>query len=446
MRLSGTRVTAIAQGRGFGNQLWDLAGVPPSLDLPFAESKSLVDATTGRNLVTFTRASSGTHVGSDGLIKTATTNEARFDHNPTTGESLGLLVEESRTNLLVQSEDFSTTWTTTGFLAFGSGSTVNATQAPNGLLAADLLTENSAANYHNVSRTTVTLSGYQAVSVYAKSAGRSFLSIGLGETTRAAAIFDLSNGSCLASTTNATYDNVSCSCVNFGNGWYRCVLTASQLDATSRRISFSLSDTYAVPGNGQGRVYTGDGTSGIYLWGAQLEAGAFPTSYIPTTSSTVTRSADVASISGSNFSSWYRQDEGTLFYDQTVLSYPPAANAALLHASDGTGSNYIGAFIPSGINHRTVIRKSGVNELLQNAIPAIDVLRRAEVAIALKENNSNSAGNGIALLADTSCQLPAVDRLTFGEASGGVNMSTRIRRLTYWPQRLPNETLQTITQ
>jgi len=86
MRLSGTKATAIHQYRGLGSQLWDLAGVRPSLDLPFADEKSLVDATTGSNLVDFTRASSGTYVGSDGLIKTATTN------------------------LLLQSEDFSTTW------------------------------------------------------------------------------------------------------------------------------------------------------------------------------------------------------------------------------------------------------------------------------------------------------------------------------------------------
>jgi hypothetical protein len=74
MRLSGTKTGAINQYRGLGNQLWDLAGNRPSLDLPFADNKSLVDATTGANLVDFTRASSGTYVDSEGVIRTATTN------------------------------------------------------------------------------------------------------------------------------------------------------------------------------------------------------------------------------------------------------------------------------------------------------------------------------------------------------------------------------------
>ena len=106
-----TEITQVRKGDRLvlapnGNKLWYDSNELPSLDLRFAEDKSLVDATTGSNLVDFTRASSGTYVGSDGLIKTATTNEARFDHNPDTLESLGLLVEEERTNLLQRSEEF----------------------------------------------------------------------------------------------------------------------------------------------------------------------------------------------------------------------------------------------------------------------------------------------------------------------------------------------------
>ena len=67
-------------------------------------------------------------------------------------------------------------------------------------------------------------------------------------------------------------------------------------------------------------TYDGNGTSGIYLWGAQLEEGAFPSSYIPTTTAAATRSADVASITGTAFSGWYRQDEGTFYGEATGLS------------------------------------------------------------------------------------------------------------------------------
>lgn len=90
------------------NPLWAAARAVPSLDLRFAESKSLVDATTGQNLVTFTRASEATFVNSQGQIQTAANNAPRFDHNPSTGESLGLLVEEQRQNLLLNSGTLST--------------------------------------------------------------------------------------------------------------------------------------------------------------------------------------------------------------------------------------------------------------------------------------------------------------------------------------------------
>lgn len=100
--IAGTRIE-VSHPR---DSLWETGGIP-SLDLNFAKNKSLIDSVSGNNLVTFTRASTATYVGEDGLIKTAAVNEPRFDHNPTTGESLGLLVEEQRTNLLNQSQSFS---------------------------------------------------------------------------------------------------------------------------------------------------------------------------------------------------------------------------------------------------------------------------------------------------------------------------------------------------
>jgi len=88
--------------------LWAKAGAVPSLDLRFADDKSLIDAVTGQQLVTHTRVGSGTFTDSAGTLQTAATNVPRFDHNPTTGESLGLLVEEARTNLLLNSGTLST--------------------------------------------------------------------------------------------------------------------------------------------------------------------------------------------------------------------------------------------------------------------------------------------------------------------------------------------------
>jgi hypothetical protein len=100
---------------------------------------------------------------------------------------------------------------------------------------------------------------------------------------------------------------------------------------------------------------------------AQLEIGSFRSSYIPTEGSAVTRAADVASISGTNFSSWYRQDEGTVFYDTTIFSAPDGLKAEIVSVSDGTEDNYLGVFIPSQLNHRAVVKLSGANEYLAHS-------------------------------------------------------------------------------
>ena len=91
MRASGTKANSTNQYRGLGDQLYDLGGARPTLDLNFANNESLVDSVTGKNLVTHTRASSATYADGDGVIQSATTNTPRFDHNPATGEKPGVV-------------------------------------------------------------------------------------------------------------------------------------------------------------------------------------------------------------------------------------------------------------------------------------------------------------------------------------------------------------------
>ena len=88
--------------------LWRIAGIAPRLDLRFAQNRSLVDAVSGQNLITFTRASGGTYIDNTGQLQTAANNEPRFSHNPITGESLGLMIEDQQTNLLLNSGTLST--------------------------------------------------------------------------------------------------------------------------------------------------------------------------------------------------------------------------------------------------------------------------------------------------------------------------------------------------
>ncbi len=269
-----------------------------SLDLQFARTKTLDPR------VTFTRASSGTYVDSQGVIRTATTNEARFDHNPTTGESLGLLVEEARTNNVLQSEDFATTWTASNLTV-----TTNSVVAPDGTATADTIAPPAdGLTVTRFLRQNPVLTTQQAytLSVFVKVGTATTNGIALYVSDSAATnnfrgVFNLFTLATGASGTG--WATPTSTIVPYPNGWYRCILSGVTSTAhTGLRAQIYLSAFGTTP----------DTYGSIHVWGAQLEAGSFPTSYIPTTTAAATRSADVASITGSNFSSWYRQDEGTM--------------------------------------------------------------------------------------------------------------------------------------
>jgi len=444
MRLSGTKATAIHQYRGLGNQLWDLAGNRPSLDLRFADDKSLVDATTGTNLIDFTRASSGTYVGSDGLIKTATTNEARFDHDPTTGESLGLLVEEQRANLVTDSS-----LTTVGVTYSASISSTTETN-PEGINFCRRLLSDAGSGGPNGHRIRVAANSPNniTVSAFVKKDTHRYVYIGFGGGSNSfTALFDIdptvTGDRLLGQGGQGTYTNIDAGYQNFPNGWVRIWAAGTTTGTEGTTIGLSPDDsTYAIAN------WVAAGTEAIFIHGVQYEDNAtFPTSYIPTTDSAFTRADDVASITGTNFSSWYRQDEGTVFYDGQVLGSDPTVVKTLLGLTDGTTDNVIYMLIPTGQNQRFRMVNGGDLQTLQNAIPTADVYSPAKVAYAFKLDDTTSAGNGTVLETDTSCTVPTVDRFIFGSVgTGAAEVAARYKRLTFWPARLPDSTLQGITQ
>jgi hypothetical protein len=422
--------------------LWRNARAVPSLDLRFADNKSLTDAVTGASLVTFTRASSGTYIDSAGVIQTATTDVPRFDHNPTTLESLGLLVEEQRTNLLVQSENLTTTW-----INNQSTNSADTAVAPNGTTTADSLIENSAAGVqHSVGQlVTVAANTLHTASVFVKANTRASIRFGLLDnilSSGAFAHFNAATGVISAQTTAGTATSVSYSIEPYANGWYRCRVSCV-IDALSATAAVFIG---LVDGSNNA-TYTGDGASGIYLWGAQLEAGAFPTSYIPTTTAAVTRSADVCSITGSAFSSWYRQDEGTVFAEHAKNNN--LAGSRVFTLSDGTSGNQIRITASVG----TAIRPDW--QIVVGGVVQANVVDAPQGAVnSIMKSAGSYAADRFALAiagtlgtVDTSGTVPTISQINLGanEASISVFNGT-LRRFAFWPHRLPDISLQTVTQ
>jgi hypothetical protein len=361
-------------------------------------------------------------------LKTAAANEWPREFDPVTGECLGRSVWESRTNLSLRSEEFDNAyWTKVG-------ATVSANQviAPDGTLSMDKLVEDTANSGHSVQGTGVSVTSgiVYTFTIYAKAAERSFIRIN-GNTTGlvGAAYYNLSTGA-LGTVAAGT----TASIVNVGNGIYRCVFTRTATATSS--VSFLVSVTNADNVSS----YLGDGYSGIYIWGAQLEAGAFATPYIPTVAAQVTRLADSAVMTGTNFSSWFNPSEGTFVVNSTGLD---TSFTVAVQVDDGTTSNRIGMIIPRASSASPAfIFTSGA---AQTAFSNVTFVGDDKEALSYAANNVLLSVNGAAVQTDTTVVLPVVDRLRIRNNSAAPS-SGYIKRITYYPQALTAANLQAVTR
>jgi hypothetical protein len=369
-------------------------------------------------------------------LQSAASGVARFEHNPITGESLGLEIEEQRTNLVTYSDDFSNAaWTKAQ-----STITSNTIVAPDGTLTGDKLVENTATAAHAVQRTGITItSGISyTLSVYAKAAERTLIQLQYFDgTTNRFPIFSLVDGTKVVDNgigTNFTSTNV-------GNGWWRFTITMTSASTAAQ--------VFIYPALVNTNSYAGDGYSGIYIWGAQLEAGAFATSYIPTVASQVTRSADVATMTGSNFSSWFRQDEGTLYAESRGLSdsVGNVSNGLSIGLSSSGGNA-----MALGVDTRTpqnaffnVLNNSVVTAGPSVATTMLGASRKLAGAYAV--NNVIMATGGTLATVDTSTAIPVCNQLSIGVYPPNTALFDNgyVSKIAYYPKRLQNEELQSLT-
>jgi hypothetical protein len=377
------------------------------------------------------------------VLLSAADNEARFDHNPTTSESLGLLIEEQRTNLVVRSEEFdNAAWTNVATTV-----TQNNTTAPDGVISAELIIADTTNANHSIRSvvTTPTNSTY-TFSVYAKQAtGVYGLGIAFGSNTttgvwnsanRGQARFDLTNGTVVTFSGTGNATGINASIVPVGNGWYRCSFTF--IPDTTGASTVVAPGVVALPTSQSAALaWVGNGTSGAFVWGAQLEAGAFPTSYIPTVASQVTRSADAASMTGANFSSWYRQDEGTTYTDFNAFGISGNTFVSTI-AGASLANDHIANFLVSA-NLRVRIQLGGAG--IWSANLSINPLGSYKTSIAYKIGDGAATANGNPVVTNAITSLPIVNRLVIASST----YSGYVKKIAFYPKRLTNEQLQALT-
>lgn len=432
-----------------GLTIFDIGDPTLRLDWQFATDRAF--AVRRGPTPTFTRTTTATYEDSTGVLRTAAINEPRIDFDPTTLECSGLLLEESRTNLTIRSDDFANAaW-------FKSELTVsaNSTTSPDGTANADLLSETTVNSGHNIYPNT--LAGVTAGSTYTASV---FLKKGPGATApdfvvlafitagfgNVRAVFNVSTGAI-----GATLGSPIVSAKQYPSGWWRVSITAT---AT---VSVGAAGMILYFNNNSGTTsissYAGQTTSNLYIWGAQFELGAFPTSYIPTTTGSVTRGADVLEITGANFSNFWNQPEGTLVLEMQKASSVTSAVSQInyLSVNDGTATNYIQfAQRGQGVSGEVFrVELGGASQVLMAAgatasatgpINAINTPFR--IGGAYKVNDFASAINGSDCSVDVTGNIPTLTQLQFVT----VVAANHIRSLQYYGVRKTNAELTRLTQ
>lgn len=404
-------------------------GMVPTLSLDFLSG--VLDSR-----ITFTRSTSGTYY-SNGVVTTALTDIPRFQTHPVTGAAEGLLIEGAATNLCLRSAEVRTAWWTALNVAAEGPSATAPDNTPNG----DEVAYGSGVGANGSGilspEITATASTPYAFSLYIKPKGtsintniflRSRLNNNAGITGTIQAQFNASTNA--LSLTSTGWTNTSVYAENAGNGWYRCVLAGTTPAASMNQIVLLILN-----------ASTGNGTDGCYLWGLQLEQNEFASSYIPTVASTVARGADSAVISGSAFSGWYNAAAGTLAaYGQRLTTGTFGRFASI---NDNTANESLD--LGGSTTGKWVIRDGG-NDVADIMVGTVAANTPFKIAGAYAANDAQAALGGTLGTADTSFALPTVDRLMIGRQAGTpVYLNGTVSQFLYWPTRLPNSTLQSLT-
>lgn len=375
--------------------------------------------------ITFTRTTDAlnpaTYTNSSGVITEAADNQPRFDYDPITLVCKGLLIEESRANLLTQSSDFSVNWSKANL-------TVNttATTAPDGTLTGNLVF--AATGIGQLTRNFTATSTAHTFSIFVKKGPNNPVT-STWVLRNATTSTNLAQVSVTWATMTFTSNigGTANTWVNVGNGWWRVTLSVSSGITIGNTIT-----PYALGAMTQG--------FDVYIWGSQLEVGAFATSYIPTTSAALTRNADVAVMTGTNFSDWFNASEGTVFAQFSMVA---STSQYVFRMTDGTGTNEIRIIGTSsgGTGVRMDVLNGGAAQATVPAAITPTANQTYQVVGAYKANDFAGSRDGGTTSTDVSGSIPTVNQATIGNLKSG-----HVKQIMYWPQRLTNAEVQSFSK
>lgn len=400
----------------------------PSLLLDFARNAYTMGAIgsvpsdrTFASLITFSRASSGGRINAAGEFELVGNDVPRLTYDPATLQPLGLLVEEQRTNLLLQSSAVSTaSWQKTAISALSSGT------SPDGIPAEKITPVAGAGNhfYGQASAFTGAVdNGVFSISLRIKANGYNHFHI-QGKTKSdlyPAANVDLSAGTItLLNSSGGATASIS----PLRDGWYLCSLSWSVLTG-AQPLSMFLTPK---PTDANSVSFTADGVSGALVAGHMTEAATSPSSYIPTEATQVTRAADVASVNA--LSPWYNAIEGTLVATCIPAQSTPVSQF-LMGLTDGTSSNRVAAFYatPGG-------NPSAVASVLGSSVFAsvTGKARATRLAMSYGGGFLKMAAGGSSVSTAALPSAPTVNRLTIGALNGSTSLNGIIQSITYYPR------------
>jgi hypothetical protein len=341
-------------------------------------------------------------------------NVPRLTYQNGGGGCPSLLLEKQSTNVETWSEDFSNaSWTKTN-----CSITANTTTSPDGTQNADKIIENSINGVHFVYNVGATISVAQTLSVYAKADTRTQLALQLGASS---VIYNLSSGTIVSGSGGAIE--------NAGNGWYRCSITTTP--ANTNALIFTA--------NGGTNSYQGDGTSGLFIWGAQLEVGSYATSLINTTSSSATRVADACFKTG--ISSLIGQTEGVVFIDVIWRTTGQTFQSASVNSGNYFNSISFGYLNGTGL--RLEIYYGG--SALGLGTKTLTDGERYKIAFAYKSGDSCVYINGVQFSTNT-------NTFSFGSTLSRIDLSfanevfgDKINQAILFKTRLTNSELASLT-